>query len=303
MNNHEISLERYKLYDYYGKLPRKTQLFEDGRAKPQEPLENIGKIYQYNLNSDGLRTLEFSEKPEVLALGCSLTFGTGLPEHHTWPNLLKSMIEKNGIDYKVGTIAYNGGSIMQSISAMFSIIHKYEYTPKYILCNFPEIERFYFIKPEKIGYSMAMHTLNDISDRKTLSADWVYYINFEYIKMLEAFCESNNIKLVWSFWGKDPVFDEYCLNNFKSYKIEKDRDLFEPYPGVSAENYKMKDWHSIKCHEDLMEEVGEYRFNCAYDDLNIPPQGFMPHYGVHRQQHWAEFFYKESGLDSIQILP
>ena len=45
----------------------------------------------YNINSWGFRsTREYSEvtEPCVVALGCSLTFGTGLHEHQIWPQLL-----------------------------------------------------------------------------------------------------------------------------------------------------------------------------------------------------------------------
>lgn len=42
---------------------------------------------QYRINSQGFRGSEF--KPGgVLALGCSFTFGSGLPEHVLWPNLV-----------------------------------------------------------------------------------------------------------------------------------------------------------------------------------------------------------------------
>lgn len=45
----------------------------------------------YNINSWGFRSSrEYSEvtEPCVVALGCSLTFGTGLHEHQIWPQLL-----------------------------------------------------------------------------------------------------------------------------------------------------------------------------------------------------------------------
>jgi hypothetical protein len=299
----QVFLEKFRTYSNFGNRMPKVLINEKGIATSLEDPENIGKIYDYRINSDGLRCVEFSEKPEILALGCSLTLGTGLPEEHVWPNLLKSMISKKGLDYNVGIIAYNGGSIMKSISAMFSMIHKYDYTPKYILCNFPEIYRYYFISSDRNDFYMQDYSVGEDTDIGVHSIDWIRYINLEYIKMLEVFCAQNGIKLVWSSWAPDASFDDYCLKYFNNYKIEKDRALFNPYPSVKVENYKMRNWEEKKCHEDLLEKFGEYAFNCAYDSIEakppIIPSGskFIAHYGIHRQQHWAEFFYKEAGFD------
>ena len=49
----------------------------------------------YDINSYGFRGKNFPEKPNedsFLALGCSITFGVGLPEEQTWPYMLSSML-------------------------------------------------------------------------------------------------------------------------------------------------------------------------------------------------------------------
>ena len=302
MNNENIYLERYRTYTKYGDPIAQILIRKNGLVTNLEKIENIGKIYDYKLNSDGLRCVEFSEKPEILALGCSLTFGTGLPEEHVWPNLLKSMLNKSGYDYKVGIIAYNAGSIMKSISSMFSMLHKYQYTPKYIFCNFPEITRYQFLGPEESDWNIQDYSLGK-NDGGPAKWDWVFYANFEYLKMLEVFCAQSGIRLIWSSWEQDATFDSYCLKHFDNYKIENKKDLFMTYPLGDIEKYKMKGWDEIRCHEDFLKEFGEYAFNCAYDNAEAKPPivrpgapSFMPHYGIHRQQHWAEFFYEEAGF-------
>lgn len=42
----------------------------------------------YKINSKGFRCEEFDNAPCLLALGCSYTFGVGLPVQDTWPSLI-----------------------------------------------------------------------------------------------------------------------------------------------------------------------------------------------------------------------
>lgn len=42
----------------------------------------------YNINSEGFRCSEFDDTPCLVALGCSYTFGVGLPVQDTWPELV-----------------------------------------------------------------------------------------------------------------------------------------------------------------------------------------------------------------------
>lgn len=46
----------------------------------------------YNINSYGFRCDEFKDEPCMIALGCSFTFGTGLPLHTTWPQIVGKAI-------------------------------------------------------------------------------------------------------------------------------------------------------------------------------------------------------------------
>ena len=41
-------------------------------------------LYTYDLNTHGYRSIEFSNDVEILTVGCSFTFGTGLPFEYTW---------------------------------------------------------------------------------------------------------------------------------------------------------------------------------------------------------------------------
>ena len=95
------------------------------KTKPKKNYSSTQKIlaghseierpeYEYNWNSDGLRSVEFSTKPPIIALGCSITLGQGLPEHLRWTNLLSSKINKS-----IGNISYSGASANKLVSSFF----------------------------------------------------------------------------------------------------------------------------------------------------------------------------------------
>jgi hypothetical protein len=42
----------------------------------------------YRINSSGFRGDDFIQHPDIMALGCSITFGVGMPEHLLWHSLL-----------------------------------------------------------------------------------------------------------------------------------------------------------------------------------------------------------------------
>lgn len=66
----------------------------------------IDREIEYNYNSLGFRDQEFDDRPCGIALGCSLTEGTGLPADKTWPFILG---EKIGI--KIWNLGVAGASM------------------------------------------------------------------------------------------------------------------------------------------------------------------------------------------------
>jgi hypothetical protein len=157
------------------------------------------KEYNYKWNSDGLRSIEFSNKPKVVALGCSITMGQGLPESLRWTDLLSEMINE-----PIGNISYSGAAINKNVSSFLGMIHQYKYVPDIVIANFANFERFYFV--DSSGEYMRDWYINHKEKKTKISApwdyeeilpyEWVYYNNLDHIKMLEAFCDSAGIKLI-----------------------------------------------------------------------------------------------------------
>lgn len=281
--------------------------------------------YNYDWNSDGLRSVEFSTKPNVVALGCSLTLGQGLPVQTRWTNILEEMLKPHG-NFSIGNISYSGAAINKDISSFFGMINKYEYLPEYVICNFANFERFYFVSPNAdrlqdwyINYSEKKTKVTaPWNYQEILPYEWVYYQNLDHIKMLETFCNTNNIKLIWSCWSNALTEEDesFLQENFKYYVKDTVKKQFPPdfeflIPEVAKGNiqlvdlkdlenlipyYKMKDWDNVLCHQNYKDGYPDI-FDFAYDyhKKSGPwgPGSNRPHPGVHKQIHWAEFYYNE----------
>jgi hypothetical protein len=194
------------------------------------------------------------------------------------------------------------------------MVHQYEYVPDIVIANFANLERFYFI--DGSGEWMRDWYIN-YSPKKTkvtapwnyeeiLPYEWVYYQNLDHIKMLEAFCDSAGIKLIWSCWSNN-LSDEqenFLCSNFKYYVPDPVRKQFPPdfeflvNPNTKEELlplYQMYDWKDCLCHKDYYDQYTEI-FDHGYDyhkiASNMGPGAHWPHPGVHKHLHWAEFYYK-----------
>jgi hypothetical protein len=286
-----------------------SELFEDGLMHP--PHDYKTDMYSYKLNSDGFRSVEFSEKPNVLTLGCSCTFGTGLPEKLTWPSQLQGLL---GDNYLVGNLGDHGSSIMKAVSHFFLYIKKYNYLPEYLLCNFPDFERFYFINDylDKMNNKYWVNDNLKTKDKapfnweKIIPVQWINWSNLDHIKMLEQFCYFTGIKMVWTSWSNniEPSLDE-CLNQeFMFYKKDPTKIIFGSQFEFGDFNrttlkdlenvYKMDGYDEILCHQEIKDKNSEV-FHHAYDHGNVEPP-FAPHPGSHKNAHWADFFYKEMNI-------
>lgn len=74
----------------------------------QQQLESFGWIdadIEYVNNSHGFRSDEFSLKDNFVTVGCSFTYGIGLPQSHIWPSRLSEKL-----DLPVYNLGVPGGS-------------------------------------------------------------------------------------------------------------------------------------------------------------------------------------------------
>jgi hypothetical protein len=292
-----------KLEKYYNKENNSSSIISDYSEIERDE-------YYYQWNSDGFRGTDFKEKPNIIALGCSITLGQGLPSDLIWPELLSKKLKENNIDCSIGNLGDHGASIVSSISNLFSVLYKYEYKPEYIVCNFPPMNRTYF--KDVISDKIVHNIWNDFSDDyisspphdyiKLLPIEWINFLNLEYIKFLETFCKESNIKLIWSTWStKLSKDDEKFLKTFKNYYPDPTRKEFPPdLEYIIHSNDKKgldKFYKSYKsgCHkeeEKTNKEIFNYAYDCEQNMIDGDfPYARHPHPGIHRHIHWSEFYF------------
>jgi hypothetical protein len=190
---------------------------------------DAGSTFGYKINSDMFRDKHFEtlklEDYNVLALGCSFTFGQGLPEEYVWPRILESEMKKFMPETKVFNLSQPGIGIDIIINNAIAFIDKYG-APDTIFALFPDINRKMYYEPLTKTYEVYVARFSHFKLRKeqrTLHNKTKIY-NYEdsaydminHIKTLESFCKNAGIKLVWHSWPENDI-NLYSLMNFRNY--------------------------------------------------------------------------------------
>jgi hypothetical protein len=247
----------------------------------------------------GKRFNKFKKNVDVLAAGCSVTYGFGLPEGETWQFILS---KKNNIS--CDTLGFPGGSIAHIVFNIFKYCKKYG-SPKNIICLFPDLYRFeVFIDNEnnmsKDGVSLTnvSTTIENNQDsffKKPYNPSDVYsvndiiYKNLIAIEMLESFCELNKINLIISTWHFDITWSKFS-KHFKSFKMLPE--------SISLFNHlnKQLSVELLNCHKNIDNKNNFYYAN----DANIEKKEYG-HYGIHYHIHLADFFDQELRLINVKV--
>ena len=254
--------------------------------------------YSYS-NSLGFRGPEPTANTELLAFGCSQTYGVGVPESGTWVSLLA-----NRLGYTYANYAWSGWGTQAFVDALRFHIERYG-TPKAVCILMPDFGRIETVDDGKniivegreksttrgagpasirslpfdrplVQYSKSPHQLEDI----LIPEYYIYRFNNELLSLIDI-CKYNNIDFYWTSW------DVYVLNFYKTMSEHQTLDLLTDqfiYMDTELANgnyYHNEDKYS-GCHQYLLEPYKEY-FYCGSDKDS--------HNGVHVNAHIADSFY------------
>jgi hypothetical protein len=235
---------------------------------------NIPWKYSYKTNKFNFRSIDFHENTEIVVLGCSHTFGVGIPVDFIWPTFVSDL---TGIK-DVVNLSVVGSSISLQVRLLATYINRYS-APKIILCNFPDFNRYESI--DNFG-RIKMGSSNDANyedfSKNELSS---YMENLQAVNFLESICKTNNIKLAWQSWSGDiTIFEklsfseEFLRNNFKNYITFKDYDIWDPdrnkllhKKGTNEITYTGNP-KEIPCCKELSDQTKEF-FYIGYDRYKV----------------------------------
>jgi hypothetical protein len=270
------------------------------------PETDVRMKVKYKTNSHGYRSDEFGLNQEVLVLGCSQTFGQGIPQEFTWAKIFADSIGKS-----YANLAQPGDSAQAQVHKAFKYFEEFGH-PEIVVASFPSTRLEMPYIPKKIAskFSLSQYEFSeecqmqqiflydDIekfskiphNPEEVLPIEVGIFYSFTFIQILQQYCRSHNIKLIWNMWD-DESFFEYAKTNAPKALIDYLHINFREFMFDSNDGVEYIGHESIEkayilpeCHQELKDHVLFYR---AADYK--PGQG-NGHWGIHINQHIAEDF-------------
>lgn len=282
------------------------------RSSTNKGIEDSDPDNDYRSNSWGCRDDEYTEAVDILAAGCSMTFGQGVPEETRWSSVLGK-----SLGMSVATIAIPGWSTQAAISAVMNYIMKFG-KPKIIALYLPDFWRMDYITnykqltlnenrqstatTEKIRlvYSALGHvretpqlSKKPHKDEDVLNPEFTHFLAGQSLRFLIEYCKEANIKLMYGSW--DVSVGQY-IRFMKRLQDNRNSDTLGLLPELDLSGYtEMYDYHEnnedlshMDCHQELKQKYEKYF------DWGTDRDG---HIGVHMHAHVAEIF--EEKLNSL----
>lgn len=277
-----------------------TDIVHSIRNETGCPVKESMHSQEVLINIDGHRGSNFKKNIDILYSGCSLTFGTGLPQEAIWGEMLSE-----SLNLECNNISYQGGSIINIVNNIFNYINKYG-DPKIIACCFPALDRIRWfddgIITEAHSNVMQFRDHSDLtwvkgdkyiklpsSAGSVLHGNAARYFSIFAIKSLENYCNDNGIYFRWTSWVNENVLDKLNFNNFIKLFNDRERTLLIEERWCIADKYD----NEITCHLDLYESNKEI-FYTATDN---PEHSNLSHMGKHIHFHIAELFERQIRKD------
>lgn len=315
------------LWDYIDGLHNKEQMMSImgiysmrmGRIEENpEWARDVDSVHGYEQNSYGYRDSEYTGPVDIIAAGCSQTFGQGIHLDGRWSNMLG-----NKLGMSVATLAVPGWSTQTGISAVMHYIKRFG-KPKIVTLLLPDFFRFdtminaNYCIPEGDGADSdepvrVTHTSRNEPNintpkyakrpfpiDKVLNAEAAFFASGQALAHFAEYCKEAGIVLLWGTWEYRL---DYLVRHIKGLKVT-DRDLeymskfawgAKNLPHVQLDEYidmgfyqhehgTVEDFSSMTCHQELRKVYGDCCFDKGTDNQD--------HMGVHMHAHIADKFYE-----------
>jgi hypothetical protein len=282
------------------KMPNNEMYFINNKTIKDN---NVNEYYLNNFKLRDMKDWENGNPSEIVALGCSNTYGFGVPQDCSWPSIVERITKKN-----VANLGICGASAEQILDCFLLYLNTVG-KPKYVLACFPEHLRYSHIA-DNIFYFSDIGNTKDYKTRKVVSnirtvdyesgeinlkdfivklpADPRYIFPMEQslsqfissIYKIQTICKLLDIEFYWGTWFEQTanifieelfVNGEFCLNkdNYLD-NLEQNEDIIE----------KNCETNHFTNQEDFIKNK-DSMWNLASDGK---------HPGIHWHHHIAENF-------------
>lgn len=311
---------------------QQLSIFLPNQKNPFEPksldfsVNLIDEENEYEINELGFRG-KLKKDAEILAVGCSYTFGVGVPENGSWPNILGSAINKDILNLGVP------GTTIKKISELIVKYVAKHNKPKTIIALFPPFFRtsliedteFYCssrsIKPKKqkqidkesyfqirtsydrIKKEILFEQLDSSPYFKEKEKNIRYMENVfsphqlisdsvDSISMIQDFCDSHEIEFYWSLWDNQSSMLMDVLLEIPNFKLKN----YIKFADDKFNNYHTRDSRfpnnfcdSSHNSKFVKHPSWEVGSDVVYSYDKVV-KGVPPHPGIHFQHHVADLF-------------
>jgi hypothetical protein len=242
----------------------------------------------YKVNRHGHHGSNFVHNPDILALGCSVTAGCGLPYDLTWPHLVA-----RELDQTVNVISHPGASI-QRIFNNFICYAKEFGLPKKILFLTPDLGRLWFpeIKKENLMSSFDWDSFDNnfmfTENKKQKPLIYKDYFNINRSLPLEAavFSAFTSLNYLEFFHNLGIEYNFFSWDGETNHIYNKMDNDFYISSGDEESNLRYLTEHERCLDHHCLDEEHSFFWNAAND------YGYHP--GMHSHVHYAERFLGKS---------
>jgi hypothetical protein len=289
------------------------------KEENQKYAATIDEDNTYKINGLGFRG-KINEGADALGVGCSITFGLGVPESGRWTDILANNLGKS---------VNNLGSPGASVATICKNIIQYcliNGMPKEIFCLMPDFFRrmvvvdkefytskkgtdrnspgkgdhleLFFCNPRVAKYEDSIFM--EIEDKKyiedSISPHQLILDSVEYLYILESFCLTNGIKLYWTTWDRPSSLIMNELSKIKDFKLKRYTNLFSE---TTAYGYDPS--FNNTCNSDHNSEFKDsswWSLGSDYSIIDYKKTNKYSHPGIHFHYHVSDLFYELHKKDS-----
>lgn len=151
--------------------------------------------FYYNMNSLGYRTVEsdvIKDNNFFIAYGCSHTLGEGLPLNERYTHLVSKQLSIPYLNFGVC-----GGSANTLWANNFLFSKNFKHTPKFVIIQWPELERVNIVKQDKICYLHPATYDSDANLTKQEKNLWHSIIMEENFQIQQSVMYYHSINELW----------------------------------------------------------------------------------------------------------